>query len=61
MDLEERLRAAVVRAYAAAGLALQERHVESLASVYAAWAGNADDGVVAKIERALANSLGVRA
>lgn len=59
MDLEERLKAAVVRAYRAAGLHLHEKHALSLASVYAAWAAGADDGVVERIERALAASLGV--
>ena len=59
MDLEERLKSAVLRAYEAAGLHLQERHVDSLARVYADWAADADDGVVARIERALAASLGV--
>lgn len=50
----------MIRAYAAAGLCLQERHVNSLASVYAAWAEDADDSVVGRIERALILSLGVR-
>jgi hypothetical protein len=58
LDLEERLRAAVTRAYRAAGLHLQEPHLSSLAGVYAAWAAGADDGVVERVERALAASLG---
>ena len=59
MDLEERLRGAVMRAYAAAGLRLQEWHIDSLAVVYAAWAEDADDSIVERLERALAASLGV--
>jgi len=59
LGLEERLKVAVTRAYAAAGLALRDRDVDSLASTYAAWAENADDGVVDRVERALARSLGV--
>ena len=57
--LEERLRAAVARAYQCAGLRLAERDLESLAQVYARWAKGADEGVVDRIERALAASLGV--
>lgn len=60
MDLEDHLRAVVKRAYAAAGVALRERDADSLARVYADWAGGADHGVVDRIERALARSLGVR-
>ena len=60
IHLEERLRAAVVRAYAAAGLTLPEKHVASLASVYAEWGADAGDALVERIERALAASLGVR-
>ena len=59
MGLEERLRAAVERAYAAAGLRLREHDIDSLATTYATWAENADDGVVERLERALARSLGV--
>lgn len=59
MDLEERLKSAVIRAYEAAGLRLPERQVASLARVYADWAAGADDGVVDRLERALAASLGV--
>jgi hypothetical protein len=59
MDLEERLKAAVTRAYEAAGLQLHERHAASLAGVYADWAVGADDRVVERLERALAASLGV--
>lgn len=59
MDLEERLKTAVARAYRAAGVRLQEHHADSLARVYAAWAEGADDGVVDRLERALAASLGV--
>ncbi|MDP1619289.1 hypothetical protein [Phenylobacterium sp.] len=61
MSLEERFKSAVRRAYEAAGVRLQEHHAASLASVYANWAEGADDGVVARVERALAASLGVRA
>ena len=61
LHLEVRLRAAVVRAYAAAGLTLPEKHVASLASVYAAWAAHAGEGVVERIERALVASLGATA
>ncbi|WP_300578468.1 hypothetical protein [Phenylobacterium sp.] len=61
MTLEERFKSAVRRAYDAAGVRLQEHHAASLASVYADWARGADDGVVARVERALAASLGVRA
>lgn len=50
----------MIRAYAAAGLSLQERHVNSLASVYATWAEGADETIVTRIERALARSLGAR-
>jgi hypothetical protein len=59
VDLEERLKVAVVRAYEAAGLQLHERHVASLAGVYADWAAGADDRIVERLERALAASLGV--
>lgn len=58
-DFEGRLRAAIGRAYQAAGLRLRERDLASLASVYAGWAAGADEGVVGRIERALAASLGV--
>lgn len=61
VTLEDRFKSAVQRAYAAAGVRLQEHHAESLASVYANWAEGADEGVVARVERALAASLGVRA
>jgi hypothetical protein len=60
VDLEERLRTAVARAYAAAGVRLQEHHVASLARVYSAWAAGADAGVAERLERAQAASLGVR-
>lgn len=59
MDLEERIREAVARVYTRAGVQLRERHAASLARVYADWAAEADDGVVERIERALARSLGV--
>jgi hypothetical protein len=59
VDLEERLRAAVVRVYAAARARLSERDADSLARVYADWAAGCDDGVVERVERALARSLGV--
>jgi hypothetical protein len=59
--MEERLRAAVARAYQSAGMRLSDHHVESLARVYCDWAAEADDGVVDRIERALARSLGARA
>ena len=59
--MEERLRAAVERAYEAAGMRLPQHHVASLARVYSDWADGADDGVVDRIERALARSLGARA
>jgi hypothetical protein len=61
VDLEVRLRAAVERAYRAAGVRLEDRHLRSLACVYADWAAEAeaDAGVVDRIERALAASLGV--
>lgn len=61
VTLEERFKSAVRRAYDAAGVRLQEHHAASLASVYAAWAQGADEGVVVRVERALAASLGVRA
>lgn len=57
-DFEGRLRAAIGRAYQAAGLRLRERDLASLAAVYAGWAEGADEGVVGRIERALAASLG---
>jgi hypothetical protein len=57
VDLEERMRAAVVRAYRAAGVDLHEKHIASLAWVYATWAGSADDGVVERVEQALIHSL----
>ncbi len=59
MDLQDRLRTAVIEAYQAAGLTLAERHVESLAQVYSDWAAGADEGVVQRIQNALAQSLGV--
>ena len=58
MDLEERLKSAVARAYRAAGLHLPDMHIASLARVYADWARDADEGVVERLERALAASLG---
>ncbi|MDP1873207.1 hypothetical protein [Phenylobacterium sp.] len=62
MTLEDRFCSAVRRAYDAAGVRLQDHHARSLASVYARWAQGADeDRVVARVERALAASLGVRA
>ena len=59
MNLEEDLKAAVTRAYEAAGLRLPEKHAASLARVYADWASGVDEGVVHRVERALARSLGV--
>lgn len=59
MDLEDRIKTAVARAYRAAGVQLNDKHAGSLARVYADWAQGADDGVVERIERALATSLGV--
>lgn len=59
MDLEEDLRRAVARAYQRAGVPLAEKHIASLAEVYARWAEGADRGVVDRVERALAASLGV--
>ncbi|MDB5439411.1 MAG: hypothetical protein JWM33_1838 [Caulobacteraceae bacterium] len=61
MDLEVALRGAVARAYAAAGLRLAERDAESLARIYAAWAGGCDQGIVDRIEQKLARSLGGQA
>lgn len=49
----------MARVYQAAGLRLAERDVYSLARVYADWAAGCDDGVVDRVERALARSLGV--
>lgn len=49
----------MIEAYRAAGLTLAERHVESLAQVYSDWAAGADEGVVQRIQNALAQSLGV--
>jgi hypothetical protein len=60
VTLEDRFKLAVRRAYRAAGVRLQDHHADSLASVYANWAQGADEGVVARVERALAASLGVR-
>jgi hypothetical protein len=58
VDLEERFKAAVLRAYAAAGMRLDDFHVASLARVYATWAEGSDERVVHRVERALAASLG---
>jgi hypothetical protein len=58
MDREEQMRDAIGRAYAAAGLSLEEHHLESLAKVYAAWSQGADEGIVQRMERALVASLG---
>lgn len=58
MHLEAAMRAAVTRAYAAAGLHLKERDAESLARIYADWALGSDDGVVERVESKLARSLG---
>ncbi|MBU2134664.1 MAG: hypothetical protein KKA45_00515 [Alphaproteobacteria bacterium] len=60
MTLEDRFKSAVRRAYRAAGVRLLDHHADSLASVYANWAQGADEGVVARVEQALAASLGVR-
>jgi len=60
LDLEDLLKAAVIRAYSDAGLRLQETHAISLSRTYAAWAQDADDGVVDRLERTLAASLGVK-
>jgi hypothetical protein len=61
LGLQEQLAAAVARAYAAAGVYVRETDIDSLANTYAAWAEGADDGVVQRLERALARSLGVYA
>ena len=58
MGLQEQLAAAVARAYAAAGVRVRETDVDSLAEIYAKWAAGADEGVVDRLERALARSLG---
>jgi hypothetical protein len=58
VDLEAGMKAAVARAYAAAGLSLKDRDAESLARIYARWAAGSDDGVIERIERKLARSLG---
>lgn len=58
-EFEQRLKAAIGRAYQAAGLRLREHDLASLAAVYAGWAAGVDEGVVGRIERALAASLGV--
>jgi hypothetical protein len=59
VDLEDDLKRAVARAYQRAGVPLAEKHLASLAEVYAQWADGADRSVVERIERALAVSLGV--
>jgi hypothetical protein len=52
VDLETQLKAAIARAYDSAGVYLHEKHLASLASVYAAWAEGVDETVVDRIERA---------
>ena len=59
MELEARLKVAVARVHRAAGIDLAEKHLESLARVYADWGEGADEGIVDRIERALAKSLGL--
>lgn len=61
MHLEGALKTAVRRAYAAAGLTLKDRDAESLARIYADWASGCDEGIVERIERKLALSLGAAA
>lgn len=59
VDREVQFRQVVRRCYRAAGLKLADHQVTSLARVYADWAQDADDGVVTRLERALAISLGL--
>ncbi len=57
MSLEERLRAAVIRAYDSAGVRPSRSEVTALAKVYAHWAEGSDEGVAHRVERQLAAFL----
>jgi len=57
MDLEERLQAAVIRAYDLAGVRPSQSEVTALAKVYAHWAEGSDEGIAGRVERQLAAFL----
>jgi hypothetical protein len=57
MSLEERLQAAVIRAYDSAGVRPSPREVTALAKVYAHWAEGSDEGVARRVETQLAAFL----
>ena len=59
LDRQAQFKQAVHRCYRAAGLRLSDHHADALARIYADWAREADDDVVARLERALAASLGL--
>lgn len=65
MDLEERLQAAVLRAYDSAGVRPSPSEVMALAKVYVRWADGPDELMVAKVEDQLGaylrGSAGTRA
>lgn len=50
MDLEQRLQAAVLRAYDSAGVRPSPSEVLALAKVYVRWADGPDELMVAKVE-----------
>lgn len=58
--LEQRMQAAVGRAYAAARLKPAQGEIADLARTYARWAGGCDDGVVERLERKLTAFLAGR-